>query len=170
VRISYLRADGARVERCVSPLGLVAKGLIWYLVAAGDDARPRTYRVSRVAAATISDTPSRVPDGFDLAGFWEASKARLVAGVPRFRVQFRAAASVVPELERAGRWSHLVSVGEPDAHGRVEVAMDFELENDACALALSFGSKLELVSPASLRTRVAGELAAAARQYGAAGA
>src|SRR5205823_3915869 len=51
VRLSYLRADGKPLEIVTSPLGLVAKGRIWYLVAAAESGEPRTYRVSRVVAA-----------------------------------------------------------------------------------------------------------------------
>ena len=165
VQISYLRADGARVQRSISPLGLVAKGRTWYLVGAGDDAQPRTYRVSRVASAIVSETATQVPCGFDLAAFWDASKARLVAGVPRFHVHLRAESSVVRELERAGRWSRLVAVGKPDDRDWVDVQLEFELEDDACGLALSLGSHVELVSPSELRARVASELAGALRRY-----
>ncbi len=46
LQMVYGRGDGTTVERLVDPLGLVAKGSLWYLIAAveGD---MRTYRVSR---------------------------------------------------------------------------------------------------------------------------
>ncbi|NJK53954.1 MAG: WYL domain-containing protein [Leptolyngbyaceae cyanobacterium SU_3_3] len=46
----------------VSPLGLVAKGSIWYLVAAAG-AEVRSYRISRVQDATLMDAPLRSPGG-----------------------------------------------------------------------------------------------------------
>jgi len=171
VRLSYARADGACVERQLSPLGLVAKGHVWYLVAAASaGGEPRTYRVSRVASATVCEALVQVPPGFELRAFWDASKARLVAGVPRFRVCLRADPSITRELERSGRWSRLVRVGAPDPDapsGWVTVEMEFELEEDACALVLSFGSRLELLQPAHLRQRVAAEAQAVARLYAA---
>ena len=39
-------------ERTGTPLGLVAKGSVWYLIA-GVDAEPRTYRVSRMQNAAV---------------------------------------------------------------------------------------------------------------------
>src|SRR3954452_14821897 len=54
IGLSYQRGDGTTIGRVVDPLGLVAKGRLWYLVAAVDGA-PRTYRVSRVLAAEILD-------------------------------------------------------------------------------------------------------------------
>src|SRR5688500_12144566 len=66
---------GAPRERRVSPLGLVAKGGVWYLVAlSGGEAR--SYRVSRVASARMTDEPCERPEGFDLAAFWAKSVRR----------------------------------------------------------------------------------------------
>ena len=47
----YVRADGERSARTVDPLGLVAKGTSWYLVARGASGL-RTFRVSRMTGAT----------------------------------------------------------------------------------------------------------------------
>ncbi len=54
VALGYRRGDGTTVERVVDPLGLVAKGSLWYLIAAADG-ETRTYRVSRVGSAVITD-------------------------------------------------------------------------------------------------------------------
>src|SRR6266852_5731463 len=45
LRLVYERADGKAVERVVDPLGLVAKGSLWYLIATADG-DIRTYRGS----------------------------------------------------------------------------------------------------------------------------
>jgi predicted DNA-binding transcriptional regulator YafY len=52
LRLHYRKPRGEQPVRVVDPLGLVAKGSIWYLVA---DTRNglRTFRVSRIEAATI---------------------------------------------------------------------------------------------------------------------
>jgi predicted DNA-binding transcriptional regulator YafY len=166
VALGYRRADGSCVERQLSPLGLVAKGRVWYLVASSPEGgEPRTYRVSRIMTARVSDAAAVLAPNFDLSAFWEASKARLVTGVPRFRVCLRARAAVVGELERAGRWSRVVRVGDADVGGWTPVEIEVELEDDACALVLSFGARVEVTSPEWLRARVAAELVAAAGLY-----
>ncbi|MDQ6675131.1 MAG: WYL domain-containing protein, partial [Chloroflexota bacterium] len=103
--LEYARADGVQVQRLVDPLGLVAKGPIWYLVAGPSGGEVRTYRVSRVRDARVVDARCDIPDGFDLRAFWNASKSRLVAGVPRFSVCLRADPAVVGLFKTAGRWS-----------------------------------------------------------------
>jgi predicted DNA-binding transcriptional regulator YafY len=165
VHLTYARADGAQIERLVNPLGLVAKGLTWYLVATVDDAEPRTYRVSRIVCVTSTDLPAATPPAFDLAAYWEQSKARLVAGVPRFPVRVRAHANILGDLGSRARWSRVVSIEPADSDGWSVVDMEFELEEDVCAFALSHGACLELLQPRHLRDRVAQHARAAAALY-----
>ena len=46
VRLGYVDRNGAETERTVHPLGIVAKGLSWYLVSTTEAGR-RTFRVDR---------------------------------------------------------------------------------------------------------------------------
>src|SRR5262249_33819614 len=64
------KSDGerARSERVIDPLGIVAKGSTWYLVA-GTPKGFRTFRVSRIQEATMLDKPSDRPADFDLAAY-----------------------------------------------------------------------------------------------------
>ena len=145
--------DAPPPEHPVDPLGLVAKGSVWYLVAraAGE---VRSYRVSRVASARLTDEPSERPEGFDLAAFWAGSVARFRGELPRFDATFRAHKSVLHLLHYAGRFSRLEEASEPDAEGWATVRMRFQFEEDACGLALSFGTRVEVVEPARLREKI----------------
>src|SRR5207248_11531184 len=59
-------------DRIVDPLGLVAKGSTWYLVA--NSLRGfRTFRVSRIENAILLDLPSERPSSFDLESYWKSS-------------------------------------------------------------------------------------------------
>src|SRR4029077_5778694 len=68
VDIDYDRG-GSTVGRRLEPLGLVLKAGVWYLVAMAAG-QARTYRVSRVASAVVTDERVERPEGFDLAAFW----------------------------------------------------------------------------------------------------
>ena len=81
--ISYDRGDGS-VERVLQPLGVVLKAGTWYLVALRDD-EVRTYRVSRVADATLLDEHFDRPPDFDLASYWIESSAAYERELPRSR-------------------------------------------------------------------------------------
>jgi predicted DNA-binding transcriptional regulator YafY len=75
LRIEYRKAGGERSDRVVDPLGLVAKGSTWYLVAQ-TSAGLRTFRVSRIETAKISEKACERPAHFDLAEYWKASTER----------------------------------------------------------------------------------------------
>ena len=150
--LSYRRGDGQVVERLVDPLGLVVKGRVWYLIAAVEDGM-RTYRVSRVQDARVTDQPCVRPDGFDLAAHWEASVVRFKADLPRYPATLRTTPDVVPHMRRL-RYVQIKDVSQPDADGRVTVCVQFETEDDACAYALGFGAQVEVVEPPALRQRV----------------
>lgn len=155
-RLHFAYARGCEqpnAELTSDPLGLVAKGGVWYLVAAveGD---VRSYRVSRVRSARMSEEEASRPEGFDLAAHWAASIARFRKEMPRYFATFRAHKSVVPVLYYAGRFSRVEEASEPDAEGRATVRMRFQFEEDACGLALGFGTKVEVLEPVSLRAKV----------------
>lgn len=167
-KLSVAYARGCELpdaELLVDPLGLVAKGGVWYLVAAMDG-DVRSYRVSRVRAARLSEEEASRPEGFDLAAFWEESVKRFKKEVPRFFATLRAHKSVLPVLYYAGRFSRVEEASEPDAEGWSVVRMRFQFEEDACGLALGFGTKVELLEPAELRAKVSEMAAGVVEFYG----
>ena len=154
VRITYQRSDGAASERVIDPLGLVAKGSVWYLIGSVDGGEPRTYRVSRVLGAEVLDQPARRPPAFDLAAHWAQSSAEFVAALPRFMVTLRADQAILQRLRWASRWSKVEQVGEPDARGWCTVVVRFEEAWNALEYILSFGPSVEVLEPAELREQV----------------
>jgi predicted DNA-binding transcriptional regulator YafY len=153
LRMTYGRGECGASERVVDPLGLVAKGSVWYLVAAvGDEVR--SYRASRVAAAELTDEACRRPEGFELAEFWERSAAEYRAHLPPYRMVARVRRGVVVRLPFGGRFARIEETGEPDDDGWVRVALRFDAEEMACEFALGFGTQLEVLEPPSLREKV----------------
>ena len=151
---TYGNDCGGAAERVVDPLGLVAKGGVWYLVARAPDGEVRSYRVSRVVSARVSEEPCERPEGFDLAAFWAGSVERFKSHAPSFRATFRAHKSVLHLLPYAGRFSRVESLGEADAEGWATVSMRFQFEEDAAGLALGFGTRVEAVEPEDLREKI----------------
>jgi predicted DNA-binding transcriptional regulator YafY len=153
VRMVYARGECEAVERLADPLGLVAKGSVWYLVAAVEG-EVRSYRVSRVRGVEVSDEPCARPPDFDLAAFWEKSAAEYRAHVPGYRARVRVRREIVARLPYAGRFARIEQTGEPDAEGWVEATIGFDAEELACEYALGFGTQLEVLEPAALREHV----------------
>jgi predicted DNA-binding transcriptional regulator YafY len=153
VRILYARGECAAVERLADPLGLVAKGSVWYLVAAVDG-EVRSYRVSRVQGVEVLNEACRRPPNFDLAAFWEQSAAQYRAHLPSYRARVRVRREIVARMPYAGRFARIEQTGEPDKDGWVEVSLRFDAEEMACEYALGFGTQLEVLEPVALRERV----------------
>ena len=153
VRMIYGRDECGSPERLVDPLGLVAKGSVWYLVAA-IEGEIRSYRVSRVVSAKMLDASFIRPADFDLAAFWEKSAAEFRAQLPRYRARVRVRQEVVPRLAYAGRFARIEQTGQPDEEGWVEVSVRFDAEEMACEYALGFGTQLEVLEPVALREKV----------------
>ena len=169
--IRYWRADREReerscVERVVDPLGLVAKGSTWYLVA-GTANGFRTFRVSRMESAVLLDSPCERPPQFDLEEYWKSSTKQFQQGWQRYQATLR--------LEpRAAKWVRMWCAASPVADGEspsaeadegpgsdwITLEVQFEHEEQARFVILGLGSRVDVIEPASLRERAAAELAA----------
>ncbi|MGA2654211.1 MAG: YafY family protein [Terracidiphilus sp.] len=161
----YTRADGQKGPRTVEPLGLVAKGLSWYLVARGTNGM-RTYRVSRMEGVTPLASKFERPAQFDLAAYWKESTAQFEGQ----RGQFAAMLRVAPGSERAlsmwcTRCAALGGVGDgAGLEGWMTVRAEFESEWHARFVVLGMGARVRVIEPAELARSVAAEIEAVAKE------
>lgn len=199
LRIHYERSDNLYdprppevAERLLDPLGLVAKGRAWYLVAAvegdgsvsdygGDGHDVRAYRVSRIRAAEILEEPCARPPHFDLAEYWEHAASEFKANVPRYEVTVRVTPAALPLVRKSHPYRQIhQEMNQEDGEARCVVAkagedgnaatwsvvaLRFEVEEEAIPYVLRFGGELEVVAPEALRLKVASLAAAAASRY-----
>jgi predicted DNA-binding transcriptional regulator YafY len=149
VRFIYEAALGQAGERLVDPLGLVARGSVWYLVASRDD-QQRTYRVSRIRDARPDESASARPDDFDLASYWETATVEFRERLPRYLATFL----VDPSVMRWARYRGWRLEEEREEGKRVRIRMRFDVEEEALQFALSFGADAEAIEPQELRKRV----------------
>jgi len=149
LRFVYQRVLCEAAERTVDPLGLVAKGSTWYLVA-NVDGEPRTYRVSRIHEACITNEPADRPADFDLEGYWGRSVEQFREKLPRYYATFLACPDVMRWVRYRG-WRLEEEAIEGD---RVRVRLRFDTEEEAMQFALSFGGDIEAVEPPELRSRI----------------
>lgn len=154
--IRYLRAGRERVERTVDPLGLVAKGTTWYLVAQTPKGL-RTYRVSRIEEANLLDAPSERPANFDLAAYWKSSTEQFKESRPCYHATLRLAPRAA---EGVKAWRNVQAEEAPDAEGWITLRVQFEDEDQACFVALGLGPRVDVIDPPNLRQRVAADVAA----------
>jgi len=153
--IQYRKANLQQTERSIDPLGLVAKGTTWYLVAKTPDGF-RTFRVSRIEKATLLDLPSERPADFDLAAYWKSSTERFRESRPRYDATLRVDPRAAEEIKM---W-HIASPIETDSDGWVTLRVQFADEEHAGFMVLGLGSRVDVIEPEKLRERIASEAAA----------
>jgi len=164
----YTRADGERSLRTVDPLGLVAKGMSWYLVARGASGL-RTYRVSRIERAAVLAVGFERPQDFDLAAYWKRSTSEL----EQKRKGYPAVLSVtIDAARRLQEWYGAISVPpsvlQQEAE-RVTVEIAFDAEPQARFAVLGLGCEVTVLEPEALRLWVqdeVGMMAAGTRSQG----
>ncbi len=153
LEVVYCRSDGTTVERRVDPLGLVAKGSVWYLVAAVG-VEVRIYRVARLIDARVLDHSIVRPPGFDLAAYWRQTSAAFKANIPRVTVLVR----VAPPAMAAVRSARRVGIEREEApaqDGWVELSLRFDSTDEARAFVLGYGPLVEVLEPSAMREEVA---------------
>lgn len=163
------------VERTVSPLGLVLKAGVWYLVAlpagavGGADSGPRTYRVSSIRAATALATPVRRSAQFDLAGFWAKSIQRFESGLYTGEAALLATPSGLKGLRAlSSAVARAVAAAPPPRRkdGRVAVTIPMESVEHACGQLMRLSPQVEVLRPAALRRALMERVVVTARLYG----
>ena len=149
----YCKPNGQRSDRTVDPLGLVAKGIVWYLVA-NTSAGMRTFRVSRIEKATLLAKPCKRPRDFNLAAHWASTTKQLAETRTHFTATFRLEPKAAKWLME---WHHGKEVGAANSDGQVTVSLDFDNEDQARFIALGLGSRVEVMEPESLKFGVVEE-------------
>lgn len=172
------------VERTVSPLGLVLKAGVWYVVAApaggakrpgraapqgAHEGGPRTYRVASILAATALATSVRRPARFDLPGYWAQSLARFEAGLYTGEAVVLATPLGLRGLRAlSSAVARAVAAASPSRRrdGRVAVTLPIESVEHACGQLMRLSPQVEVLRPAALRRALVERVRATAQLYG----
>lgn len=155
--LTYRLPFGNQAERSFSPLGLVAKAGVWYLVCARNG-KFRVLRVSDVLNARPSDESFQRPEDFDLVAFWREWCAAYEGNRPYYPVTVRVAPDLVSHLPQyfGDRIRETITqeAGQPDAEGWITLTLPFETLEAARERILSFGRAVEILEPRVLRASV----------------
>lgn len=157
----YTRGDGQKSARTVEPLGLVAKGLSWYLVAQTPTGM-RTFKVSRMGGVTALAVGFKRPAHFNLAEYWKKSTEELGRQMRRYTAVLSLTAEAVQHLEVWCVTRPIATPVEGKTDGRVTLQAEFDSEGHACFTVLGLGSSARVLGPSELRDRVRDEIRAMA--------
>ncbi len=99
LNIDYQSPRRGPSSREISPLGLVSKRGVWYLMALTEQGK-RTFRVDRIRSAVPIDGPVERPPSYELDDEWEA----VLADVAALRVKSVVTAVVEADAMRPLQW------------------------------------------------------------------
>jgi predicted DNA-binding transcriptional regulator YafY len=155
VAVGYDRGDEV-VDRVLGPLGLVLKGGIWYVIALADG-QIRTYRASRVVAATLLDDTVARPEDFDLATYWAESSAAYEREAPSVLVDVRVREDQqwrINQVFGRGTVAAAERVDEDDHPGTLRLRIRLGYPDEAPGMLLAVGPNLEVIGPPEVREKV----------------
>lgn len=163
VRLGYTDRIHSISERLVHPLGLVAKGSVWYLIA-DTDAGMRTFRLWRIRSVELTGEAARRPPGFDLAETWRDIVARMEEQRSSERVRALVDPSIIGWMR--AHFGKRLSVGDRYADGRVGVDIGFGATHNAAMELAGYASGLEVLDPPEVRHQLAAIGALLIERYG----
>lgn len=153
LQIKYERADGECVERVVNPLGLVAKGSTWYLIALSNG-KIRNYRASRMRSALLMSETFTRPNDFDLAQYWNNSTQEFIKSLPKYLADVEVSPSIVHRIKFSGRFVQIVKIDSPLENGWIPIKLCFDTEQEAQLYILGFGNQIKTLRPNTLKQNI----------------
>jgi predicted DNA-binding transcriptional regulator YafY len=161
----YTRADGQQAPRTVDPLGIVAKGMSWYLVARAPNGL-RTYRISRMQAVTPLATTFKRPANFKLSTYWRKSTAEL----DQQRRPFDAVVSVDPKgMQSLRSWCATSLCKDQGKYltreGWINLNVRFANVEEAHFIILGLGPRVQALDPPALCERIHADAGAVLELY-----
>ncbi len=163
LRLGYVARDRSTSSRTIHPLGLAAKGQVWYLVA-DTEAGLRTFRVDRVTDLEPLGRPVVRPQGFDLAEAWRMITSEVDERRASTWARGTAAPDVVPLMRMM--FGNLVRIGPTGDDGRVEVEVGGPTIGALARELAGLGNRVELSEPPEVIDRLAGIALELAGLYG----
>lgn len=159
--IDYTKDSGLS-RREVLPLGLVAKGKLWYLIAEMEHSI-RSYRISRIANVENTGAFFERPPNFHLATYWEQSIASFLSALPKYSAKLRLHRKL---LQRTDRMPYIKIEQIIEEYEEYIVALvRFDTLESACEIMLSLGEHAEALEPLELRSTIRDAALAVAERH-----
>lgn len=130
-------------EVSLNPLGLVCKRGVWYLVGENSEII-KTYKVSNIEAASLTDTTFHRPSDFNLESYWKLSTRNFKSSIPKHTFSFKANPTIVNHIKARPFITIINPIYKEDY-------VYFDIHFDAIFLgiefALGYGKDIEILSP-----------------------
>lgn len=134
----------------LNPLGLVCKRGIWYLIGENNEII-KTYKVSNIESALLTDTLFDRPKDFNLEKHWKSSTSNFKASIPKHTFTFKVNPSIVNNIKTRQFISISNIVVEDD---NIYMDINFDAIFQGIEFAFGYGKDIEIIYPIDARAEI----------------
>lgn len=142
LKIIYRKINDIK-EVTLSPLGLVCKRGIWYLVGQHNEII-KTYKVNNIESACSTDVVFNRPGDFNLESYWKSSTVNFKASIPKITFTYKVNASILNHIKERPFISIDNTIVKDD---EVYIDIKFDAMFQGIELAFSYGKDVEIIYP-----------------------
>ncbi|BDS16705.1 WYL domain-containing protein [Clostridium perfringens] len=134
----------------LNPLGLVCKRGIWYLIGENNEII-KTYKVSNIESALLTDTLFNRPKYFNLEKHWKSSTSNFKSSIPKHTFTFKVNPSIVNHIKARKFISISNIVVEND---NIYMDINFDSIFQGIEFAFGYGKDIEIIYPIDARAEI----------------
>lgn len=149
LKMCYKKIDGKK-EITINPLGLVCKRSIWYLVAIDCDTI-KTYKISSIESATLTNDKFTRPPEFNLKTYWENSVSKFKTLIPKYNFIFK----INPNILESVRERPFITIKEIIyRNDELHLYISFDSLWQGIEFAFSYGKDIKILEPFEAITEI----------------
>ncbi len=142
IKIIYRKISETK-EVMLHPLGLVCKRGIWYLVGK-DNEIIKTYKVSNIEGATLTDIVFSRPSDFDLESHWKSSTSTFKSSIVKSTFTYRVNPIVLSDI-KSRPFINISNTVVKDEEIYLDV--EFDAMYQGIEFAFGYGKDIEIIKP-----------------------
>lgn len=134
----------------LNPLGLVCKRGIWYLIGENNEII-KTYKVSNIESALLTDTLFDRPKDFNLEKHWKSSTSNFKSSIPKHTFTFKVNPSIVNHI-KARQFISISNIVVED--NNIYMDINFDAIFQGIEFAFGYGKEIEIIYPIDARAEI----------------
>lgn len=152
IKIQYKKGNGEEGTYVLNPLGLVAKGSTWYVIAINREGKYRNFKLSRIINLCLLNEYFVRPDEFVLSNYWINSKKQFIQDLPEYEIEVKISGRIIERIVFTSRFVRVKQVDNKQLNSDwIKAKLSFPTREEAINFVLGFGNQMKLVAPAELR-------------------
>lgn len=153
--MKYRKVNNEEKTYRINPLGLVAKGNTWYIIALNHEGEYRNFKISRIVHVDLLEDRFERPKEFVLKEYWKNSKRDFIQALPEFNVEVEISKHIIDRIMFTGRFVRMIQADDTDGGDSwIKSSLSFPTKEEAINFILGFGNQMKLITPVYLQNEL----------------